>query len=75
VAKRLFWEYGMEVIGILDGFSGLKYNDYLPLEVENAIKGFSTSEHHSGYVPGKASSRRRTMILLKTKPLLIKTKL
>jgi len=38
VGKTAIVEYGMEVIGILDGFSGLIYNDYLPLE-EKMLSG------------------------------------
>jgi 6-phosphofructokinase 1 len=33
--------YGMEVVGILDGFSGLLFNDYLPLD-ERSLSGILT---------------------------------
>lgn len=38
IGKTAIVEYGMEVVGVLDGFLGLMYNDYLPLD-EKMLSG------------------------------------
>ncbi len=63
--------YGMEVIGVLDGFSGLMFNDYIPLD-ERKLSGILTL---GGTILGTSREKpfkKKEGDLIADKPQLIK---
>ncbi|HYG75208.1 MAG TPA: ATP-dependent 6-phosphofructokinase [Planctomycetota bacterium] len=59
VAKTAIQEYGMHVIGILDGFRGLVENRTIPLEAM-AVSGILT---HGGTLLGTSRDKPRKMVM------------